>query len=863
MASRPPPGTKVLIGPLLGEGGFASVREALDEREGLRFAWKEMREVFRGDGGHAARVRAAFAVEAWIMSRIRHPGVPEIFGFWDDRRGFLMERLFAVQMDRISGTGWIDRTPAAIRLRLALDLIETVSAVHSAGFLHLDIKHSNLLLGPSGQLYLIDFGVSALEWLRRKVGADWALPVSQEYAAPEVIANEDPRLDERSDVYSLAVAVYRLMSGRLPYRLRPGSGQELVEQIQEVDPRPVTDFDPSLPTAVDAVLARGLSFDPRERPANAAAFLRELRGVAGSLFPADSTDLEQWANGFFQDGNQPISPWTGVDPEGTLVVDESKHEPRPPRIPGSIHRLDIRPEALLKPGDVMVSWAVEGDADDFNIHLFRQGDMRGTEESSKSATTVLEVKNRGEYAIRVRAVVDGLAGPWSEQAKIRVGGGVSAVPWKAAAFGVLALVGVTAVIVGLVVMSGRTGTMKIRNSGGSRLVILKDGVEVAGRSVPKDENTAIFDRLPYGNYVIRLEGDGARPSVLRPAFRRDGQEFTLALGPPAVELPTPEPFAVAQEKEQAAPPVPQVGTLVVRTRGGDRLELRNGQGNVLRSRAVPAHGATTSFDALSLNTSYRVVLRSSSGIEDRRDVFLSHVWTTVDLSIVDSGRLKIRTHGGTRLEITVGSWTKSVSLKPDDGLVVVPDVPFGRCSVVLYPKTGAAAIEKEFSFDDDGQQIVVEVAESSGWGGWGSSPEPSPTPTATPSPTPTATPVLGSFLAGGGPATVAPTPSPTPPPGSSLAGPALCNESGRIKILVKGGRHLLEIGGSGVGLGENSSNYKIDAGRLQEGANHFRIDTTGEEVFKISSEQVGQLNAGLSVALTGNGGTKMKLKCAN
>jgi len=194
-------------------------------------------------------------------------------------------------------TSWCDahRLGISARLELILQVLEAVQYAHEKQVIHRDLKPSNILVTESGQVRLLDFGVSKL------LGAEEALPqltsvygraLTPDYASPELLRGGS--VDARSDIYSLGVLLYEMLTGVLPYRLKGAASMGLLEQaIAVVDvKKPSTlcereasaarDTTPEKLTRqlhgdLDAIALKALAKEPAERFPSAAALADDLR----------------------------------------------------------------------------------------------------------------------------------------------------------------------------------------------------------------------------------------------------------------------------------------------------------------------------------------------------------------------------------------------------------------------------------------------------------------------------------------------------------------------------------------------------------------------------------------------------------
>jgi hypothetical protein len=265
---------------LAGSGGMGDVYRARDLRTGAAVAVK----VVRGQG---LEQNARFAREAEVLAGIDHPAVVRYVGQGQTPEGesFLaMEWLEGEALaERISRGRLSLADAAALGFRLA----EALCAAHRAGVVHRDLKPSNVMLcgGEIGRAKLVDFGVARAAD-RTKLTGTGAMLGTIGYMAPEQVRG-DRDLDARADVFSLGAVLFKCLTGRAPFE-----GDDpmtvLLRLATEEAPR-LRDCLDDVPPALDDLVARMLSKDGAQRPADGAAVLDELRRLGP--FPVGAQPL--------------------------------------------------------------------------------------------------------------------------------------------------------------------------------------------------------------------------------------------------------------------------------------------------------------------------------------------------------------------------------------------------------------------------------------------------------------------------------------------------------------------------------------------------------------------------------------------
>jgi hypothetical protein len=251
---------------VMGVGGSGVVYRARQLSPAREVAVKVLRPGLVTD--HLSR---RFAFEAEALGRLNHPGIAQIYGA--GASGPAHDARLYLVMELVEGeplTTYARRWDLSLsrRLTLFVDICDAVQHAHYNGVIHRDLKPANILVGRDGHPKIVDFGIARAAADPRATlehTQPGALLGTLPYMSPEQIARDAGTLDSRTDVYSLGVVLYELLSGTLPFDLSGTSLAESARIICERDPRRLTDANPSMPPDLATIAAKALAKDPDRR----------------------------------------------------------------------------------------------------------------------------------------------------------------------------------------------------------------------------------------------------------------------------------------------------------------------------------------------------------------------------------------------------------------------------------------------------------------------------------------------------------------------------------------------------------------------------------------------------------------------
>ena len=256
----------------LGIGDMGEVYLAHDEVLDRDVALKVLGERYAGDEGSAERFRS----EAQSAASLSHPNIIQIYnrGEAEDGTSYIVMEYVpgGTLSEQIEESGPFEAGKAAA---VAAQIAEALGAAHERGVIHRDIKPQNVLMGSSGDLKVTDFGIA------RASGASSAVFGTAGYISPEQAMGEP--VSPASDLYSLGVILYEMLTGELPYTA-DNSIAVCMKHVTE-PLRPPRELNPAIPEEMNALVVKLLAKDPAERYGSAGELLADLEPQREGLPP--------------------------------------------------------------------------------------------------------------------------------------------------------------------------------------------------------------------------------------------------------------------------------------------------------------------------------------------------------------------------------------------------------------------------------------------------------------------------------------------------------------------------------------------------------------------------------------------------
>lgn len=299
----------------IARGGMAEVFEVVEPASGERRALKlltELKTSFK-----------RFNREFEALTRLNHPGIVRVyrFGLYGGRQPWMsMELLDGLplqeRMAQVGPPGSAQRTREV--LGIAYQLAGSLQYIHDRGLIHRDLKSANIQVLRDGRVKLLDFGTAHLIDPLEKITLEGDFVGTFSYAAPEQIVGA--RVDHRADIYAFGVLLYRLLTGRRPFKA--SDPHEVARMHLQVHAKPITRVVPSLDSRLDALVQRMMAKPRHARPARAEDVGREIERIAGEPLGLAANALALYDDQSVGRAAEQRMLWTDLEasPPGHVVV---------------------------------------------------------------------------------------------------------------------------------------------------------------------------------------------------------------------------------------------------------------------------------------------------------------------------------------------------------------------------------------------------------------------------------------------------------------------------------------------------------------------------------------------------------------
>ncbi len=283
----------------LGRGAMGVVYKARDPQIDRLVAVKTV-SLWGQEPDEEKEFRMRFMNEAQAAGRLHHPGIVAVFDVGENPENqdpyIVLEYVQGETLNRILHQE--KKLPLATALKFAEELAEALDYAHAQGVVHRDMKPANILITESGHAKIADFGIAKLNLAHFTVpGRVLGTPA---YMAPEQLSGEGA--DGRSDLFSLGVILYAMVTGHSPFQ--GNSATTVCFKVANREPIAASALDMTLPPQLDTVIQRAIAKDPSERYQSGAEFAEDLRVLQQHYKPGSTTtSLQSVARAGTQSGS--------------------------------------------------------------------------------------------------------------------------------------------------------------------------------------------------------------------------------------------------------------------------------------------------------------------------------------------------------------------------------------------------------------------------------------------------------------------------------------------------------------------------------------------------------------------------------
>lgn len=284
---------------LIGFGGMATVYKAKDIKNNRTVAIKILKDEFSRNSEFIRR----FKNESKAIAVLSHPNIVKVY---DVSFGDVMQYIVMEYIDGITLKEYIEQQEKSIDWKMAVyftnQILKAMQHAHEKGIVHRDVKPQNMMLLQDGTIKVTDFGIARFSNTETRTMTDKAIG-SVHYIAPEQARGE--RTDGKSDVYSIGVMLYEMLTGQLPFQADSAVSVAIM-QLQS-NPKPPREINPEIPQGLEEITLRAMRKEPVQRYQSAEEMLKDLQKVNkkpeitfGYEYPEDETPSNS-------DENEPVN----------------------------------------------------------------------------------------------------------------------------------------------------------------------------------------------------------------------------------------------------------------------------------------------------------------------------------------------------------------------------------------------------------------------------------------------------------------------------------------------------------------------------------------------------------------------------
>jgi eukaryotic-like serine/threonine-protein kinase len=286
---------------LVGTGGMSSVYRAHDRLLDRKVALKVLHEQYAADADYVERFRR----EARSVAALSHPNIVTVIdrGEHDGRQFIVFEYIEGENLKRL-----IERrgpAPVATALELGIQIARGLSFAHQQGLVHRDVKPQNVLLNGNNEAKVTDFGIARSIDVQHGMTQTGTVLGTSDYIAPEQAQGQ--RVDEQTDVYSLGVVLYELLTSEVPFPAENFVAAAM-RHINEPPPS-IRDKRPDVSPRLEAAIQKAMAKEPTQRFPTMAAFCQELDACLAESRDAGTQVLRAAPGAQRTHRRRGVSPW--------------------------------------------------------------------------------------------------------------------------------------------------------------------------------------------------------------------------------------------------------------------------------------------------------------------------------------------------------------------------------------------------------------------------------------------------------------------------------------------------------------------------------------------------------------------------
>lgn len=406
---------------IVGSGGMAIVYRATDRVTGNTVAVKILKEEFVSD----EQFRRRFLNESRAISMLRHRNIVSVidFDFEGNLQYIVMEYVDGITLKDFIRSQKI--IPAGIAIKITMQILSALQHAHERGVIHRDIKPQNIMILNDGTIKVMDFGIARINKFETVTMTDKAIGTVY-YISPEQARGE--HTDERSDVYSIGVMLYEMLTGEMPFD-GDTPVNVAIKQIQTAAKRPRS-INRSIPVGLEQIVMRAMMKTPDKRYASAIEMVGDLKKVltddtvefdydlSEELPTGDVAAVPEEPKEKFWTKNNIIALCSGVAAglvvialivvlffagggSSTTAPSSSTMAIEVPNFVGKLYT-DVKDDQML--GDITVTAQEEYNADYDKGYIFEQSIVAGTE--VQTGTEIIVKVSLGSKTITVPNIVD-------------------------------------------------------------------------------------------------------------------------------------------------------------------------------------------------------------------------------------------------------------------------------------------------------------------------------------------------------------------------------------------------------------------------------------------------------------------------